>query len=318
MSLNKYVVAIPSYRRPQTLKNKSLRVLQEHKIDPKRIDIFVADKEQENVYKNELPKGSYNRIIVGEPGIKNIRNFMPNFYPEGQKIFYMDDDIGQVFQNFNNGKTLPKLNKDTYDKKHNKLVKLKNLHKFIESAFALAKKKKMDNWGVYPVENPYFMKPTTRNPEDFTSTYLSYIIGFMTGVINNRKAEIRTIDDKEDYERSIKYYLKDGGVLRFNNVTCRTNCYKEPGGMQVERTKKRIHDSAVYLTKEYPQLCTLNTGKKSGYTEVRLRDRRENNNHSCGCSKKHKKSKGRRTRKNAHGIKGLHEINVNNLPIEKC
>ena len=43
----------------------------------------------------------------------------------------------------------------------------------------------------------------------FTSTYLSYIIGFMTGVINNRKAELRTIDDKEDYERSIKYYLKD-------------------------------------------------------------------------------------------------------------
>ena len=45
--------------------------------------------------------------------------------------------------------------------------------------------------------------------------------------------------------------------------------------MQVERTKKRIHDSAVYLTKKYPNLCTLNTGKKSGYTEVRLRDRRE-------------------------------------------
>ena len=49
----------------------------------------------------------------------------------------------------------------------------------------------------------------------------------MTGVVNNRNAEVRMIDDKEDYERSIKYYLKDNGVLRFNNVTCRTNCYKE-------------------------------------------------------------------------------------------
>ena len=318
MSLNKYVVAIPSYKRPNTLKNKSLRVLQEHKIDPKRIDIFVADKEQEGIYKNELPKGSYNRIIVGKPGIKNIRNYMPNFYPEGQKIFYMDDDIGQIFQNFNNGKTLPRLNKETYNKKHNKLVKLKNLHKFIEHAFDLAKKKKMDNWGVYPVENPYFMKPTTKNHEDYTSTYLSYIIGFMTGVINNRKAELRTIDDKEDYERSIKYYLKDGGVLRFNNVTCRTNCYKEPGGMQVERTKKRIHDSAVYLTKQYPNLCTLNTGKKSGYTEVRLRDRRENHSHLSGCSRKNKKSNGKKTKRNAHGIKGLHEINIDNLPIKNC
>ena len=177
----------------------------------------------------------------------------------------------------------------------------------------------MDNWGVYPVENPYFMKPTTRKSDDYTSTYLSYIIGFMTGVINNRKAEIRTIDDKEDYERSIKYYLKDGGVLRFNNVTCRTNCYKEPGGMQVERTKKRIHDSAVYLTKEYPKLCTLNTGKKSGYSEVRMKDKRETSSPTCGSSKKHTKIKGKKTKKNTRILlKGLQEINVNNLPIKKC
>lgn len=319
MSLNDYVVAIPSYKRPQTLKNKSLRVLQEHKIDPKRIHIFVADKEQEKIYQDELPKGSYKKIIVGVPGIKNIRNFMPKYFKEGQKIFYMDDDIGQVFQNFNNNQVPKRLNKDTYDKKHNKLVKLKSLHKFIESAFALSKKKKIDNWGVYPVENPYFMKPTTHNPEDFTSTYLSYIIGFMTGVINNRKAEIRTIDDKEDYERSIKYYLKDGGVLRFNNVTCRTNCYKEPGGMQVERTKKRIHDSAVYLTKEYPNLCTLNTGKKSGYTEVRLKDKREtkkedlNKSSGCGC-----KGRSKKMRKCSRKPSTLKKIPISKLPIRKC
>ena len=46
--------------------------------------------------------------------------------------------------------------------------------------------------------------------------------------------------------------------------------------MQVERTKKRIHDSAVYLTKVYPELCSLNTSKKSGFTEIRLRDKRRN------------------------------------------
>ena len=34
----------------------------------------------------------------------------------------MDDDIGQVFQNFNNNKVPKSLNKDTYDKKHNKLI----------------------------------------------------------------------------------------------------------------------------------------------------------------------------------------------------
>ena len=115
------------------------------------------------------------------------------------------------------------------------------------------------------------MKPRTNNEDDY-GTNLCYVMGGMTGVVNCGR-KVRTID-KEDYERSIKYYLKDNGLIRFNNVTVYTKCYKEPGGMQVERTKKRIHDSAVYLTKKYPNLCTLN-GKKSGFTEVRLRDRRK-------------------------------------------
>ena len=272
--MSDYIVAIPSYRRPKTLQNKTMNVLKDYKIDPKRIVIFVADKEQKKVYEDALEKGSYNKLVVGKPGIRNIRNFMPRYFPEGKPIFYMDDDISHVFQIYNNSnrRIIPKLN-DSYDKKNNKLAKLPDLDTFIKEGFRVAKAKRMDNWGVYPVENPYFMKPTTKRVDDYTTTNLVYLIGFMTGVFNNRKAEIRTIDDKEDYERSIKYYLKDGGTLRFNNVTCRTRCYKEPGGMQVERTKQRIHDSAVYLCEKYPQLCSLNTSKKSGYTEVRLRDK---------------------------------------------
>jgi hypothetical protein len=266
MKRNEYIVAIPSYKRVNTLKNKTLRVLKESGIDPKKIYVFVADEEQKKLYRDALDRDYQPKLIVGEPGIRNIRNFMANYFPEKQRIFYIDDDISHIYQNFN---TI-----DPSDKKHNKLSPMKDLNRFILKAFDEAQKRKMDNWGVYPVENPYFMKPTTRNVNDYTSTNLVYIIGFMTGVVNNKEAEIRTIDDKEDYERSIKYYLKDNGVLRFNNITCRTQCYKEPGGMQVERTKQRIHDSAVYLTKEYPELCTLNTSKKSGYTEIRLRDRR--------------------------------------------
>ena len=266
MGLTDYVVAIPSYKRPDTLKNKTLKVLQKYKIDPKKIVVFVADKEQEKIYSEALPKGSVGKFVVGVPGIKNIRNFMPKYFPEGQYIFYMDDDIYKIYDTYSTNKSK---DKSTY--KHRELKSLKDL---IAQAFKLCEKSKITNWGVYPVNNPFFMKARTGDIRDYVSTNLCYIIGFMTGVINNRKAEIRTIDDKEDYERSIKYFLKDGGLLRFNNITCYTKCYKEPGGMQVERTHKRIHDSAVYLTKQYPKLCTLNTSKKSGYTEVRLRDAR--------------------------------------------
>jgi hypothetical protein len=267
MPLKEYVVAIPSYKRPETLRDRTLKVLQNYRIDPNKIHIFVADQEQKKIYEGVLPNKSYKKIIIGEPGIKNIRNFMPNYFPEGQYIFYMDDDIYSVQETINNG--------DLTNRKHNKHVKLKSLKDLINKGFKMSEDTGLTNWGVYPVYNPFFMKPTTRNVNSYVGTKLSYIIGFMTGVINNKKAEIRTIDDKEDYERSIKYYLKDGGLLRFNNVTCDTKCYKEPGGMQVERTKQRIHDSAVYLTKQYPELCTLNTTKKSGFTEIRMRDRRD-------------------------------------------
>lgn len=272
MNLEEYVVAIPSYKRPETLKTKTLKVLQNYNIDPKRIYIFVADDEQKEIYMNTLPRNSYNKLVVGVPGIKNIRNFMPKYFPEGQHIFYMDDDIYDIYETINPYSiTSPK-----YNKKQNQHIRLPSLHKLIKKAFSLSKKTGLTNWGVYPVLNPFFMKPTSPNINEYVSTKLCYIIGFMTGVINNRKAEIRTIDDKEDYERSIKYYLKDNGLLRFNNITAKTKCYKEPGGMQVERTKKRIHDSAVYLTKVYPELCTLNTSKKSGFTEIRLHDKRKN------------------------------------------
>jgi len=311
--LNKYIVAIPSYKRPLILKKKTLKLLIEHKIDPKKIIIFVSDKEQKKIYEGEIEKKIYNKIVVGEPGIKNIRNFMANYFKEKQRIFYMDDDISHIFEIYNNkeGKIIDKID-ENYDKKNNRLHNMKDLHKFIESAFDIAKQKKCDNWGVYPVENPYFMKPTTKNIDDYTTTKLVYIIGFMTGVINNKKAELRTIDDKEDYERSIKYYLKDGGVLRFTNVTCRTRCYKEPGGMQINRTKNRIHDSAVYLTHKYPLLCTLNTKKKSGYTEIRLRDRRFSKGGKLDCKSLLKsKNNNKKTKK-------LVEIKIEDMNIPKC
>ena len=278
-----YKIAIPSYKRPLILKNKTLKVLLEQNINPKKIIIFVANQEQKNIYQDTLDKKTYNKIVVGEVGIKNIRNFMANYFKEKERIFYIDDDISHIYQVFNDkdgknfskekGKIMEKID-ENYNKKYNRLHDMRNLDDFIQMAFKTAKEKGLDNWGIYPVENPYFMKPTTKNVNDYFTTKLTYIMGGFTGVINNKKAEIRTIDDKEDYERTIKYYLKDGGVLRFLNVCVRTRCYTEPGGMQVNRTKNRIHESAIYLTQKYPLLCTLNTRKKSGYTEVKLRDRR--------------------------------------------
>ena len=316
----KYTIAIPSYKRPDTLKNKTMNLLSKHNIEPNKIIIFVANQQQENEYQNTLEPNTYNKLVKGKKGIKNIRNFMSKYFDEGEPIFYMDDDISEMYQNYNhpelrNRNTITHIDSN-YNRSNNYLLPLTNLHKFILNGFQEAKKRNCDNWGVYPIENPYFMKPTSKDKDDFLSTKLNYIMGGLTGVFNNRKAEVRTLDDKEDYERSIKYYLKDNGVLRFNNVCGRTNCYKEPGGMQVDRTYDRILESAQYLCEKYPELCSLNMTKKSGYPEVRMKDNRNlmnNNNNNdilrLKVSKSHKRnSNNNRNNKSKKNNTGQREI----------
>ena len=263
-----YVIAIPSYKRHETLKKRTLALLREYKIPANKIYIFVATAEEKKIYEEALDSKTYRELVVGKPGIQHIRNFMPKYFPEGQKIVYMDDDLYHVWECVNTIKPL--------DKKNNKLVKMKSLDGFIKRAFKLSETSGFSNWGVYPTDNPYFMKPTSKDINKYVSTKLTFLIGFLTGVINNHRAEIRTIGDKEDYERSIKYFLKDGGILRFNNVSCATRCYQEQGGMQFDRKKERSKVNAEKLMKDYPEFVKINHSRKSGFVEIRLRDSRKN------------------------------------------
>ena len=94
--------------------------------------------------------------------------------------------------------------------------------------------------------------------------------------------------------------------------------------MQINRTKDRIYESALYLANKYPMLCSMNMKKKSGLAEVRLRDKRfsktkklveiniENMNiPNCKSSKLSKLSKSSKSKK-------LVEINIENMNIPKC
>jgi hypothetical protein len=296
-----YVIAIPSYKRVETLKKKTLALLQKYKIPSDKIYIFVADEKEKKEYTEGLPK-YYREIVVGKPGIKNIRNFMPKHFKEGKKIFYMDDDCYSlhecVIKTKNKSKSKSKSNKSfkkskskkksksskslKRDKSNQKLRPLKNLDEFIKTGFHDLSVSGMNLFGIYPVDNAFFMRPTDNRGKSHLTNRITYIIGYCAGAINTRVCEIRTVDDKEDFERSIKYYLHDGGVLRYNNITAKTRCYKEPGGMQEERTKARVKRSAVYLSKKYSDLTTYTEKKSWGYAEVILRDKRLENDRKFG------------------------------------
>lgn len=277
-----YVVAIPSYKRPETLRDKTLQILKQYHIDPKKIDIFVANKEEEKIYKETLDPKSYNKIIVGVINLGPQRNFISNYYPEGKHIVNIDDDI-QGFIEYT-----------TINKRHEK--PLANLEKIIQEGFNECKVNGFRLWGVYPIPNGYFM-------EKKVDTDLRYIIGCFYGIINTKKIKLELKNDKEDYERSIRYYIADGGVIRLRHVAPKTAYYTEKGGIQEFRSESTVMAGAKWIVKEFPEYATLNLTKKSGYAEVRLRDRTKKMSEGIRTKKmserkksvKHKMSEGKKS-----------------------
>ena len=223
-SFSDYVIAIPSYNRSNTLRDKTLEMLQRYKINKDIIYIFVANEEEYDKYKNTLDP-YYKELIIAEKGMKNVRNYMTDYFVENQKIFYLDDDIQNIFICHNDI--------EPYDKKNNYLKIIPDLDKFIKDSFETLRKEDCNLGGIYPVRNSYFMKPDTY------TTDLKYIIGFCYFVFNKKELKV-TIDDKEDYERSIQYYLLDNKVIRYSNITAHTQCYKkDSGGMNDSVTRVR-------------------------------------------------------------------------------
>ena len=256
-----YVVAIPSYKRAETLRDKTLTVLAEYKIPASKIYVFVANKEQEDLYRSVLKPGSYGHMIVGVPGMANIRNFITEYFPVGKRIINMDDDI-KGFLEFS-----------STARRHE--IPLRSLDSLIKKGFSESAKTGFRLWGIYPVANGFFMK-------EGPTTDLKYIIGAFWGITNPGPILTVTIDDKEDYMRSLIMYVLDGGVLRFRDAAPITAYYKEAGGMQEERTKNRVTKSAEALHAAFPNLTKLNATKKSGYLELRMRDGREGDEKKFG------------------------------------
>lgn len=242
-----YVVAIPTYNRQDVLERKTLKTLIEGGVSKNRIYLFVANKEQYKLYEEVIPKNMYKEIIIGKKGIANQRNFIANYFHEGQYIISMDDDV-EEFQML----------------KGEKLVKLKNVDDFFVNAYKLLKKNKLFIWGIYPVQNPFFMY-------NEITTDLRFIIGVTYGFITRHTRKLRpsiNAETKEDYEQTILYYNMDGGVMRFNNITTKTK-FNAPGGLGTDRYE-RNKSAATYLFKTYPDIVTV-FQRKNGTYEVKLK-----------------------------------------------
>ncbi len=247
-----YKVAIPSFKREKTIQAKTLKVLEAHNIPPERVTIFTANPEQQEIYQNALKDHPYGKnIIMGVPTIGAQRNWIEKYYPEGTKLMMFDDDIEEVQRKISEQKLGPI--DDLYTE-------------IIERGFTECDNVGAKTFGIYAAANAYFMK-------DRVYTKLCYVIASMFGVICDHDPYLnRVTNHGEDYEYSLRQYVKHGVLCRLDNYTVKSNYYKEEGGLQDIRTKEYVHTSIKTISELFPDLCTMYVRETTGHAELRLRD----------------------------------------------
>jgi len=241
-----YVCAIPSYGRWTEITTKTLPCLKKAKIHKDKIYVFVATKKEEKLYRDALDPETYGKIIIGKKGLVQQRKCISQYFPVNTHIVSMDDDVQNVV----------KLKKD-------KLVKITNLDTFFRKAFAKLRAEKLYLWGVYPCKNNMFMKHTI-------TTDLRFAIGVIHGYINRHDPSLypslKSVS-KEDYEQTILFFIKDKGVMRFNDIAF-TTVFNAPGGLGTDRYQMN-KDAQEYLCRKYPKIVKPKF-RKDGTPEVTL------------------------------------------------
>ena len=249
-----YIVAIPSYKRAEVCRDKTLAMLKHNKIHASKIFVYVANKEEYDEYIKILDKSSYNKLVVGIKGLVPQRQFIMSKWPQGKHIVFFDDDVAKI------------------DLTLSPMFKGKSLDHFFKTAFDECKKQHSFIWGVYAVFNPFFRKGRSE-----MSTCLNYIVGAFYGIINRPKLDAIKLTitkengQKEDVERTLKYFINDGIVLRYNRISFETRYYGKSGGLGTfENRLKPMLDASKKLLVKYGDYGSIST-RSNGMTEFKLK-----------------------------------------------
>jgi len=224
--MSNYKIAIPSYRL-DVLLSKTLPLLIRGGIKREDIYIFVVLEEYPK-YKDALPNIN---IIIGLPNVVKQRNFIRDYFNEGDYIISMDDDIEKIsYISYGEFYDIDNLD-DFFNFNHDFMIDIG-----------------AKLWGVYPVYNSYFIS----NQKEHISTGLNFIIKNLYGFINRKNNYFNLeCDVFYDYENSILHYLKDGKVIRLNNVCCKN---KKEDIVNKEQRYTDTSNDMLFLISKYPDI----------------------------------------------------------------
>ena len=230
-----WVIAIPSFNRPEMIKKKTLALLTKHNIPSDKIYIFLADTLELERYAS-VPGNK----IVGELGLVEQRNYICRHFPIGKAIVFMDDDV-----------------EDIVDMSGNML----DMANMFDSGFKACQTEGAHFWGITATKNRFFMKPGM-------SKDLKFICGSFFGIINVGEIEYPFGTVKEDYQRCIYFWERDHVIIRFNWLGVKTQVYKNAGGLQTGGRHAAEMRVVPQMLATWPQYLSLRSKRKSGYPEL--------------------------------------------------
>ena len=233
-------ICIPSYKRLNGIKTKTLKLL--HKYECDSCYIFVSTQEDYDAY-TAADIGDIVLVPEEYAGIGAVRSYIVNEWAEDKDhIVMMDDDIEMV--------------KDL----HGAEV---NVNNFFETFFIKLEEEELYFGGLPLCANTFFMKDTW-------TTKLKYISGAIQFV---RVDKTRAVIDcryrhYEDYVYDILYYKRDGGCVRYNGCAPITKNYNPDGGIASEMggMDKRLDSEAVAdeIIDRFGNKCVSKYWKKLG------------------------------------------------------
>ena len=245
---NDIKIAIPSYQRTSLLLEKTLPFLAKHNVPAEQVTIFVANPEEFAEYTIALQGNQYSNIVLGVPTIGAQRNFITEYYEDGDWVVMSDDDIADLVKKTGEQTAEP----------------VDNLLTHLEYFFTKTSEEGAQTWGIYPVDNPYFMKYQVK-------TKLCYIIACFTGIIVDKDPELkRTLNHGEDQEFSIRSFRKYGKVARFEEYTVKTKFFGE-GGLEEFRSQNNVVEDSIKKIQElFPDYARAYL-KKNGIWDIKFK-----------------------------------------------
>lgn len=220
-------IVVPSYHRAELFKNKTLKYLLYCGVPLQDINVFVVEEDYEQY------KALWVNVIIGKRWIANQRNFISQYYPEGEYIVSLDDDITCIYERVG---------------WHRFRV---NVYKVIDDAIEVLEKYHLSLCGIRQSSNIFCVK----NCEPMIWRYFVIWTFF---VCKNDKSIIARHTAKEDYDRCAQNRIKYWATARLWCYLLNTKYNSETPWWLTDYYKTiDMNKHNELLIQDYPQFFKL-------------------------------------------------------------